>query len=507
MEEKDKVVRRLAECLVRAIKEDRTAVIFVRVDNPTTAADGEGTLLDFNRHIRWVHLRLAGKENPLLGFAQGTRDERTVYLVTTLDDHAMQVLNDNRKAFDRNRIRCVFLVGAQDIRKLSRLAPNYWGNRDLFVAWPALEDAEGTDEEREKSYEEGLRKGIVRRIESAMGMPSGYERGRGLFVACRDAFYNGLYAEAGQYMVSAINDLRIQGNPDELAEAFQILGAVAEHREDPRSAMDWYGESLRFWQESGSPEGLSNIYGSLGQLYYRIDEVELAGQHLQQALEIEATLNRPVHECDLSRMLGMVKERQDLTTDAQKLLERSQEIATQLNDDNRLARALHQRARLQERLGRWSEAKDLYHHTLTLRERIRDTVGIATTLHQLGNVFFNQAEHDMAINSYERAIILERQLEDEQGLAASLMQMAHVAEERFQHDTAYRALVEVRPLLRRLSSPLVPDADKRMNRIAKMMTRSEMRRIEEQVAEGKVTGVHDDVGPMGSLFGEDLISE
>ena len=113
----------------------------------------------------------------------------------------------------------------------------------------------------------------------------------------------------------------------------------------------------------------------------------------------------------------------------------------------------------------------------------------------------------MAISSYERAIVLERQLEDENGLAASLMQMAHVAEERFQHDTAYRALVEVRPLLKKLHSPLVPDADKRMNRIAKMMTRSEMRRIEEEVAEGKVTGVYDDVGPAGISFGDDLTAE
>ena len=185
--------------------------------------------------------------------------------------------------------------------------PSYWNERDLFLAWPALEDTAATDEEREKSYEEGL-EGILRRIESASSMQGGYERGRASFVACRDAFYNGLYREAGQHMVSAINDLRIQGNPDELAEAFQIR-AVAEHREDPVSALDWYGESLRFWQESGSPEGLSNIYGSLGQLYYRIDEIETAGNTFSKLLEIERDLNRPVHECD-SRMLAMVKERQ-----------------------------------------------------------------------------------------------------------------------------------------------------------------------------------------------------
>ena len=308
-------------------------------------------------------------------------------------------------------------------------------------------------------------------------------------------------------MVAAINDLRTNSQPEEMAEAFQILGAVSEHRQDPRAALDWYGESLRFWQESGSPEGLSNIYGSLGQLYYRIDEIDVAEQHLQQALEIEETLNRPVHQCDLSRMLGIVKERQDLTTDSQKLLERSQEIATELGDDVRVAKAMHHRARLQERLGRWAEAKDLYHQTLTIRERIRDTVGIATTLHQLGNVFFNQAEHDMSISCYERAIVIERQLEDMNGLASSLMQVAHVAEERFHHDVAYRALFEVRPILKKLHSPLVPDADKRMNRISKMMTRSEMRRIEEEVGEGKVIGIHRDVQGVGTTFGDDPTKE
>jgi len=507
MQESGKIVGQIAQSIVTAIRADKSAVIFLRVDGAGTSSDALDTLLDFNKHIRWKPIQMAGMDSPLRGFAVESRDDRTVYLVQSLDEHAMQVLNDNRDAYDRNKIRAVFLVETKNVRTLARLCPVFWNERDLFTAWPSVATEAETDAEQEQNYEQGVRKGIARRIESASKLPGGYDRGKALFVACRDAFYNMMYDEAGQHMVSAINDLRTQPVPDEMAEAFQILGAVAEHRQDPRSALDWYGESLRFWQESGSPEGLSNIYGSLGQLYYRIDEIDISGQHLQQALEIEETLNRPVHVCDICRMLGMVKERQEQTTDAQKLLERCQNIATELGDDVRVAKAMHHRARLQERLGRWTEAKDLYHQTLTIRERLRDTVGIATTLHQLGNVFFNQAEHEMSINCYERAIVIERELEDINGLASSLMQVAHVAEERFQHDVAYRALFEVRPLLKKLHSPLVPDSDKRINRITKMMTRSEMRRIEEEISEGLVIGLHKDVRGATSSFGDDVTKE
>ena len=103
--------------------------------------------------------------------------------------------------------------------------------------------------------------------------------------------------------------------------------------------------------------------------------------------------------------------------------------------------------------------------------------------------------------------MIERQLEDEQGLASSLMQVAHVAEERFQHDVAYRALVEVRPLLKKLHSPLVPDADKRLTRIGKMMTRSEMKRIEEGVAEGEIIGIHRSSSAGLFSFDEDIMKE
>ena len=507
MKESAKVVGQIAQSIVTAIRGAKSAVIFVRVDGSSTLNDALETLLDFKKHIRWVPIQMSGVDNPLRGFASGTRDERTVYLVQSLDEHAMQVINDNRAAYDRNQIRAVFLVETKNVRKLARLCPAFWNERDLFTAWPSVVSEAENDEEQERNYEEGMRKGVLRRIESASKLPAGYDRGKALFVACRDAFYNAMYDEAGQYMVSAINDLRTQSVAEEMAEAFQILGAVAEHRQDPRSALDWYGESLRFWQESGSPEGLSNIYGSLGQLYYRIDEIDISGQHLQQALEIEETLGRPVHICDICRMLGMVKERQEQTTDAQKLFERCQNIAKDLGDDVRVAKAMHHRARLQERLGRWAEAKDLYHQTLTIRERLRDNIGIATTLHQLGNVFFNQAEHEMSISCYERAIVIERELEDMNGLASSLMQVAHVAEERFQHDVAYRALIEVRPLLKKLHSPLVPDSDKRINRISKMMTRSEMRRIEEEISEGKVIGLYKEARGAGSTFGSDVTNE
>ena len=63
------------------------------------------------------------------------------------------------------------------------------------------------------------------------------------------------------------------------------------------------------------------------------------------------------------------------------------------------------------------------------------------------------------------------------------MTMAHVCEERFQHGEAYKALLRAKPMLRKLSSPLISELDKRIGRITKLMTLKEIKRMEEEAQE------------------------
>jgi len=482
MSEKDNAIQQIAGAIIESIKSRKSAVVFVRCPDPTSLADAEQTLSAFNSHIRWISARLtAGNTMNRLNNLKN-EDPRTVVLVHPVEEAALRALNDERSQYDAARIRSVFLLTSGDVRQYARTFSNFWNNRDCFAAWPAFMDTKENAEDPTESYENRASRGIVQRVEAALNLPAGYERGKAVFTACRDAFYSGNPIPASQHMVEAISDLREEGKASELAEAFEILGSVAETRNDLERAYDWFNEAMRFWQQSGAPEGMAGIYARVGALAYRLDDIDTASRNLEQAVEIEETLGNSMRLCDVYRHMGMIREREDALTDAERFYNRAEKLADEIGDDIRMAKTLHHQARLQERYERWSEARDIYNRALTLKEKHQDRAGMAATYHQLGNIYYRRAEHDQSMSHYEKAIALEQELGDEQGLAASLMQLAHVAEERFQHHIAYGALYKARPILRKLHSPLVSELEKRIARVAKLMTMREIRGIEDDIA-------------------------
>jgi len=483
MSEKDIAIQQIAGAIIEAIKGRKSAVVFVRCPDPTSLADAEATLSAFSSHIRWVSARLTvgNTMNRLTNLKD--EDPRTVVVVHPVKEDALRILNEERSVFNASRMRAVFLLTSGDVRNYARLFPKFWNDRECFAAWPSFMEADENEPgSPTESYESRVSRGLDQRVETALNLPPGFERGKAVFTACRDAFHSGNPGPASKHMVEAIAELREEGKASELAEAFEILGSVAETRNDLDRAYDWFNEALRFWQQSGSPEGMAGIYARVGALAYRLDDIETASRNLEQAVEIEETLGNSIRLCDVYRHMGMIREREDALTDAERFYNRAEKLAEEIGDDIRLAKTLHHLARLQERYERWSEARDIYNRALTLKEKHQDRPGMAATYHQLGNIYYRRAEHDQSMSHYEKAITLEEELGDEQGLAASLMQLAHVAEERFQHHIAYKALFKARPLLRKLHSPLISELEKRITRVAKLMTMREIRGIEDDIA-------------------------
>ncbi len=493
MSEKQEAIHRIADAIIKGIQTHKAVVVFVRCGGPETVRDASSTLKAFSSHVEWVVCD-PSKASPIKDMQALATNKRTVLLISPLEDQTLQSLEAERQAFDKAQIRAVFLLTTPDIRSYDRIAPSFWRKRDCFTAWPVSEEESAEDTEADQtatSYEEGARKSINRRMANALKMQAGYGRGKAIFTACRDAFLSGDTAVASEHMVAAINELRSEGNPEEIAEAFQILGSVAEQRGDLRAANDWFTESLRAWYESGSPEGLAGVYARLGALCYRVDDLDNAQRYLAQALEIEEPLANPIRLCDAYRHVGMVKERLDLLADAEECYMRAEKMAEDADDLVRLAKTVHHQARIQELRERWEEARDLYNRALTLKEQNGDIIGMAATYHQLGIVHYRRAEHDISVSYLQKAIAIEETHDDQNGLASTLLQLGLVAEERFLHDVAYTSLYRARPLLRKLHSPLVPELEKRLNRISRLMTVKEQARLQEEIVvdEERRTGV------------------
>lgn len=469
---KKQILLDIAQTLADAVTANRDATVLVRCDDESAREEAEKAIVNFSKHVRWEVLTLSDSDEPMDVLREAQRSRRVFSLVRLFSEGAAQYLSVNRGEYRRHNLRAVFLFTRAESRRLAEAAPDLFSRRDKSVSWPSsattdLAAGAGTSEDGPVPGTEQW--GPIRaRLQDALKRPKSPERGGAIFRACRDAFLVG-DLESAEKVLSAIQELKGEGHTDEVAEALQILGAVAEHRGDRRAAEDWYNESLQQWKTTSSKKGLASINGKLGSLRFQDGDYDAAEKLLEVALQLERTVGDPIRICDASRHFAMLLERSNKVQEAEAMLAEAEKLAKMAGDNQRMARVLHHRARLMERRQQWGEARDLYNHSLMIKEAANDLPGIAATLHQLGNVHFFRAEYDTAIDCYLRSVELEAYLRDDRGLAASLMQLAHVAEERYQYDLAYKSLIQARPILKKLRSPLTDEAEKRIERMQTTM--------------------------------------
>jgi tetratricopeptide (TPR) repeat protein len=480
--QKKEAVRMVARALVDAITQAQSSAVFLRCASTEAQEDAMRWLTRFGQRVRWVEVDLHTQDDPLAAFTAAAQGNRTLFAVHRISDAAMQRLQRELERFEALQIRVVFILLPGQVTLFARGSRRFWDKRALYLAWPSEETQ--AELAQKPHAADGLAPSfaIRRRLEAAQSMQDRRARGNAVFVACRDAFLAGDLATAGEFLMQAVKDLREEGSSDELAMALQLLGSIAERRNDLRGAMDWYLEAKNYWEATENPTGLGAIYTRIGSLHFLSDQLQEADRHLTRALEYEETLGSPGRLCDAHRFVGMVRERQRRLSEAEQSFNKSLRFAEELGDEARKARVLHQRGHLFEKQEKWTEAKDTYLLALRTREALGDLRGVAATLHQLGNVHYHRAEYPQCVESYQRAIEIETRVGDDQGLASTLLQLAHVSEERFQHALAYTALARARPLLRRLQSPLVASIEERFARIRDLLSPEEVKRLDAKLS-------------------------
>ncbi|NUN12229.1 MAG: tetratricopeptide repeat protein [Myxococcales bacterium] len=489
---KKQILLDIAQTLADAVTENRDATVLVRCDDENAREEAEAAIVRFSRHVRWEVLTLNDSDDPLDVLRDAQRSRRVFCLVKVLSEGAAQHLSVNRGEYRRHNLRAVFLFTRAESRRLAEAAPDLFSRRDKSVSWTSNSSTTQPSEEAGSANDAPIpgteQWGPIRaRLHDALKRPKSPERGGVIFRACRDAFLVG-DLESAEKVLSAIQELKSEGHTEEVAEALQILGAVAEHRGDRRAAEDWYNESLQQWKTTSSKRGLASINGKLGSLRFQDGDYDAAEKLLEIALQLERVVGDPIRICDASRHFAMLLERCNKLQEAENMLEEAEKLAKTAGDNQRMARVLHHRARLMERKQQWVEARDLYNHSLMIKEAANDLPGVAATLHQLGNVHFFRAEYDTAIDCYLRSVELEAYLKDDRGLAASLMQLAHVAEERYQYDLAYKSLIQARPILKKLRSPLTDEAEKRIERMQTTMLPESIVKLKAEAEKEAVEG-------------------
>lgn len=474
-----RVVKELGGIIVRAFRERRSAVTFLRCDDPVGAADAEAALTSFRSAVEWAPVDLTGDPRPVDALAAASQSPRpTIVLVTAIDEGTIDALSGARDAYDRAQVRAVFLVTSRLARAFGRRCPAFWESRDAYLAWP---EVPGARERRTDADPAELAHDRVAAAERQAATP---ERAVALFAAARDAYLTGADEDAERGLLKALEPLRQHLLVTQIAEAFEILGVLAEKRSDWQGAEGWYEQSLTQWRALDDARGMGSVLGRLGSLRFRLDDVEGANRLLNQAMTYEDRTGDARRKCDALRRLAMVREREGALKDASTLFQRALDLVEPLDDAQRIAHCLHHLGRMKERLGLLDEAFSLYERSYKAKLPLGDDAGLATSLHQMGNVHFQKSEYDQAIRCYRQALGREHRCGDERGMASTLVQLGLLLEQRFDYEEALRCMLRAVPLLRRLRSGALTEVDAHIKRCKGMIPNHVIEYIMDDVAQG-----------------------
>ena len=427
-----------------------------------------------------------------------------------LEPDFVRYLKGANERYRNEPILITLILTMEELKLLSKAAPEVWKSRDLFTAWPAQQasasyvpavirgglanhgggmsavggglqasfgvagvfgnldiDFSGlaqedngvrpwagapfTDEDDIPDYIANASAPVGRRWGRVLA-PDDPE-GAQLVDQCRILLDQHQTELARQGLAKAAKHFRARNNMAASAECYVLLGRASELRFDHSVALEWYEQALGIYDQIDDGAGLSDCCGLIGHLRFIHGDVDGCFTFFDRALRRDEDELDELRMASGYRRLGVVLEHREEFDQAQALYERSGEIEEKNGDNFAFSRSLHHQSRVLQRTEQYEEALGVLDRSLELKKDSEDYQGLATGYHEHGNLLLMTGQHAEAVERYEEALNIEVQLRDMQGIAVTQSQLGLAHRELFQFAEACYAFHVALELFHRLQSP------------------------------------------------------
>lgn len=350
----------------------------------------------------------------------------------------------------------VFAVLSPSIRVLVKEAPEFWGGKGEYVAWPNKPPEFEREEERQDAPllnpdDEPPPPEETRKVLDQM---HGEQAAEYLVNVSEMHLRSGNVEPARLFLLRSVQIYSQVADLKGMAKSYHLLGAAAQGRGDYDEAVEWFDQAIDNRRILNDERGLSDSFAAKGYAHYLRGEYDRAVRAFDDAMKLDQELNLTTRVSAGYRKMAMVFELKKDMRAAEQLYLKSLQMEEDEGNAAGKARVYHHLGRMKEEQKDFEQAMEYYSQSLALKEEAGDAGGIATSRHQLGNLCLLRGEFDDAITHYEEAIRLERETGDKQGMARSSAQLGLAYRETGQVEKALLQLLRSYQLLQRLRSPL-----------------------------------------------------
>ncbi len=202
---------------------------------------------------------------------------------------------------------------------------------------------------------------------------------------------SGAWPLAEQHYEDALVLWQELADPLRQAETVHRLAFISKQRSEHRRALELYERAGRLYEAVGQARAQAIMLHWAGWLYYRLGEIESAGQSYRQALQLRTALGDH-REGSTANNLGLVNvilgEYQEALTLYNQALARWRQLGRRSQE----ARALHNLGRCYLYLGKFRQALDDLTLARAIRQELGDRDGQAMTLAAIGLVHEGMAD-------------------------------------------------------------------------------------------------------------------
>ncbi len=149
-----------------------------------------------------------------------------------------------------------------------------------------------------------------------------------------------------------------------LGKAYFLKGIQEDYAGNYPEAVEFYEKAYDYFKQTNHPEEMARTQNNLGIVYYLQGKLDMATQHLLQAVQLA-----------------------------------KQSRASQI-----LAKAYNNLALVQRKMKNWSSAADYLEKSLAIKKQIKDTAGIISTYINLAGLFEEQKQYDCSVYYSQKAL-------------------------------------------------------------------------------------------------------